>query len=50
LESIEIPSLVTYIGNLAFDNCLSLKSVKVEKDSYAEKYMKDNGLEELITY
>ena len=44
LESVNIPESVTSIGFFAFKSCPKL-SVTVERDSYAEQYCIDNGIE-----
>lgn len=44
LESVLIPKSVTSIGNNAFLNCSANLVIYGEKDSYAEKYAKDNNI------
>ncbi|MCR4578192.1 MAG: leucine-rich repeat domain-containing protein [Clostridiales bacterium] len=44
LNSLTIPEGVTFIGEQAFYNCGEWLTLTVEKDSYAEKYCKENGL------
>jgi len=43
LKSIYIPKCVTYIGSDAFEECKEL-TIICEKDSYAERYAKENSL------
>ena len=43
LKSVEIPDSVTAIGSRAFDGCDHV-TITVERDSYAERYAKENGI------
>lgn len=44
LDNVLIPKNVTSIGNNAFSNCSANLVIYGEKDSYAEKYAKDNNI------
>ena len=44
LTSIEIPSGVTSIGENVFDGCSDNLAIYVAKDSYAERYLINNGI------
>ena len=42
LETIEIPDSVTSIGDHAFEDCESLETVYVYKNSYAHRFIENN--------
>lgn len=49
-ESVEIPDIVTSIGDAAFSGCSSLASATVTSGSVAETYMKNNHSNVTLNY
>ncbi len=44
LTSVTIPDSITFISDNAFSNCADDLTLTIQKDSYAEKYCRENGL------